>query len=149
MNEPPVIDTSKVDADEFARNLGSVADGQLAGAMSGPMRARILDEIFERMERHFAGAKDVDAVIHWRIGDAPEGGHDEFETVIRDGTCRAHRGLETESARVTFTIGGAHFLRLVTGNAAGPTLFLTGKLKIKGDMMFAASTASLFRIPNA
>jgi SCP-2 sterol transfer family len=47
------------------------------------------------------------------------------------------------------TIGGAHFLRLVTGNAAGPTLCRTGKLRIKRDMMFAASTASLFRIPNA
>jgi putative sterol carrier protein len=48
---------------------------------------------------------------------------------------------------VTFTIAGADFLRLVTGNAAGPMLFMTGKLRIEGDMMFAASAASLFTIP--
>ncbi len=48
---------------------------------------------------------------------------------------------------VSFTIGGGDFLKLVTGNAAGPTLFMSGKLKIKGDLMFAASAASLFTIP--
>jgi putative sterol carrier protein len=41
------------------------------------------------------------------------------------------------------------FLKLVTGNAAGPMLFMTGKLKIEGDLMFAATVQSLFRIPGA
>ena len=43
---------------------------------------------------------------------------------------------------------GADFLRLVyEGNAQGPMLFMNGRLTIEGDMMFAASAASLFTIP--
>ena len=113
------------------------------------MRGQILGEIFRRMAEHFRAdaARDTDAVIHWRIGGRADGGVDEYETVIRDGACTAHEGFEPRGARVTFTVGGADFLRLVTGNVAGPMLFMSGKLKIEGDMMFAASAASLFTIP--
>ncbi len=44
-----------------------------------------------------------------------------------------------------FTIAGTNFLRLVTGDAAGPMLFMRGKLKIRANV-FAASAASLFTI---
>ncbi|MGH2951231.1 MAG: SCP2 sterol-binding domain-containing protein [Solirubrobacterales bacterium] len=145
------IDTSQIDANELAKNMSGVSEEQLAELMAGPMRGQILSEIFSRMEEHFRAeaAGDTDAVIHWRIGDGPDGGHDEYETVIKDGACQVHEGFESEGARVTFTVGGADFLRLVTGNAAGPMLFMSGKLKIEGDMMFAARAASLFTIPSA
>ena len=143
------IDTSAVDAEEFAKNMSSVTDDQLREAMSRPMRDQILDEIFKRMEEHFRAdaAGDTDAVIHWKIGGGPDGAVDEFETVIKDGTCKAHRGFESEGARVTLSMEGADFLRLVTNNVPGPQLFMSGKLKIEGDMMFAATTASLFTVP--
>src|SRR5262245_57891399 len=142
-------DPSQIDANELAKNMAQATDQQLAELMSGPMRDQILGEIFRRMSEHFRAeaAGDTDAVIHWRIGGAPEGGHTEYETVIRNGACEIHEGFESDAARVTFTVGGADFLRLVTGNAAGPMLFMSGKLKIEGDMMFAANAASLFTIP--
>jgi putative sterol carrier protein len=145
------IDTGQVDADEFARNIGSAGDEDLAASMSGPLRDQILDEIFSRMASHFRASKasDTESVIHWRIGGRADGGHDEFETVIAGGACDAHRGFARDDAKVTFTIGGPDFLRLVSGNAAGPTLFMSGKLKIEGDLIFAASAASLFEIPKA
>jgi putative sterol carrier protein len=145
------IDPSAVDANELARNMARATDEQLAELMSGPMRGQILDEIFRRMSEHFRAdaAGDTEAVIHWRIGGAPDGGTTDYETVIRHGTCEVHEGLQEENARVTFKIGGADFLRLVTGNAAGPMLFMSGKLKIEGDMLFAANAASLFVIPKA
>jgi putative sterol carrier protein len=146
---PDAVEPTQVDAAEFARNLGQATDEQLAELMAGEMREQILTEIFRRMVEHFRAdsGRDVDAVIHWRIGGRADGGHDEYETVIRGGACEAHRGFESEGARVTFTIGGADFLKLVTGNAAGPMLFMSGQLKIEGDLMFAASAASLFTIP--
>jgi len=115
------------------------------------MREQILSEIFSRMAQHFRAdtARDTEAVIRWRIGGRADGGHDEYETVISDGTCEVHQGFGADASRVTFTIGGADFLRLVTGNAAGPMLFMSGKLKIEGDMLFAANTASLFTIPKS
>jgi putative sterol carrier protein len=101
------------------------------------------------MSDHFRAdaARETEAVIHWRIGGGPGGAVDEWETVIANGACTIREGLQAESARVTFIVDGADFLRLVTGNAAGPTLFMSGRLKIEGDMMFAASAAGLFTIP--
>ena len=144
------IDTSQVDPAEFARNIAAATDEQLAEGMAGPLRDQILDEIFGRMAQHFRAEKAPpgESVLHWRIGGRTDGGHDEFETVIANGLCEAHRGARHDDARVTFTIGGPDFLRLVTGNVAGPQRFMTGKLKIEGDLMFAASTASLFEIPS-
>jgi putative sterol carrier protein len=145
------IDPTQVDAQELARNLAQASDEQLAELMRGELRAQILAEIFRRMTEHFRAdaAAGIDAVIHWRIGGRADGGADDYETVIREGACTAQEGFEVDEARVTFTVDGADFLRLVTGNAAGPTLFMTGKLKIEGDLMFAASAASLFTIPKA
>jgi putative sterol carrier protein len=146
MNE---LDTSAIDPNEFARNLAQASDEQLDQLMSSELRPQILEEIFGRMEQHFRAdtARDTEAVIHWRIKGGSDDGYDRYETVIADGACTVNKGYESEEARVTFTIGGGDFLKLVTGNAAGPTLFITGKLKIKGDMMFAASAAGLFTIP--
>ena len=143
------IDPTQIDANELAKNMAAATDEQLAELMAGPMRGQILSEIFRRMAEHFRAdaARDTDAVIHWRIGGREDGETDDYETVIANGACEAHEGFQSDQARVTFKIGGADFLRLVTGNAAGPMLFMSGKLKIEGDMMFAASAASLFTIP--
>jgi putative sterol carrier protein len=145
----PAIDPSLIDANELAKNMAQASDEQLAELISGPMREQILGEVFRRMGEHFRAEAtgDTDAVIHWRIGGATDGGSSEYETVIRNGVCEVHAGFESDAARVTFTIGGSDFLRLVTGNAAGPILFMSGKLRIEGDMMFAANAASLFAIP--
>jgi putative sterol carrier protein len=150
-DESTAIDPTQIDANELAKNMAQATDEQLTELMSGPMRDQILAEIFRRMSEHFRAdtARDTEAVIHWQIGGGSDGGSSDYETVIRDGACDVHRGFESDSPRVTFKIGGADFLRLVTGNAAGPMLFMSGKLKIEGDMMFAASAASLFRIPTA
>ena len=51
------------------------------------------------------------------------------------------------SPRVTLTTDGVDFLKLVTGNVSGPKLFMTGRLKVEGDLMFAAGAAALFRLP--
>jgi putative sterol carrier protein len=143
------LDPTAIDANELAKNMAQATDEQLAELMSGPMRGQILAEIFRRMREHFRAdaARDTEAVIRWRIGGGPDDGIEEYETVISGGTCDVHEGFQADAARVTFSVGGADFLRLVTGNAAGPMLFMSGKLKIEGDMMFAASAASLFTIP--
>jgi putative sterol carrier protein len=144
------LDTTAIDPNEFARNLAQASDEQLDQLMTSELRPQILAEIFRRMEQHFRAdaARETEAVIHWRIkGSSHDDGHDRWETVIAEGACTVNEGYTREEARVTFTIGGGDFLKLVTGNAAGPTLFITGKLKIKGDMMFAASAAGLFTIP--
>lgn len=144
------IDTSGVDAAAFARSIAQTTDAQLAEGMAGPLRGQILDEVFRRMTEHAKADRigGVDAVVHWRIGGRADGGEDVYETVIRDGAVTVSEA-PSATPRVTMRIGGVDFLKLVTGNQSGPGLFMTGKLKLEGDIMFAAGMASMFRVPSA
>ena len=144
----PAIQPDAVDAAQFARSVATTPDEQLAQGMASELRGQILDEIFRRMAEHFdpSNAAGTDAVIHWKITGRPDGGADHYEVVIRDGACTVSETPD-QHPRVTFTIGGVDFLKLVTGNVGGPALFMQGRIKIDGDLMFAAGAAGLFRMP--
>lgn len=143
------LDTSSVDAETLARNVAQATDEQLRGGLAGAMRTEVLDEIFRRMGEHFDAerAGEIDAVVHWRIGGGPDGGEDQYEVVIRERECAASHGFSADP-RVALTLDAVDFVRLVTGSASGPELFMNGKLRVEGDMAFAAGIAGLFRIPS-
>jgi putative sterol carrier protein len=147
-NDAGAIDASAVDPDEFARNVGEMTDDQLREAMEGPLRDQVISEIFKRMERHYRGGDGQSGVIHWRIAGRPDGGEDHWEAVIADGACATSPQPASEP-RVTLKLSGVDFLKLVTGNASGPMMFMRRKLKIDGDLMFSAQIQSTFAIPQA
>ena len=139
------------DATQLAKLVAGASDEQLAEGMSEPEnRKKVLDEIFRRMSEHVDSekAKGTDAVLHWKVTDRPDGGIDHYEVVLEDGTCTV-TDEPGRTPRVTFTVGPAAFLRLVSGAQAGPVLFMSGKLRIEGDLMFASQVANYFRIPQA
>jgi len=92
---------------------------------------------------------DLDAVIHFRITESPGGGVDVYEVAIEDGACEVREQPTTEDPKVSFEIAPVPFLRLVTGAESGPAMFMTGKIKVKGDLMFASRMTSFFRIPGS
>jgi putative sterol carrier protein len=141
-------DLESLDPEQVAGAISSVTDGELREALRGPQREAIIDEVFRRMEQHFkpGSATGVDAVIHWKVTGPTDGAHDHYEVVLRDGACIAGKDPQHEP-RVTLMLDGVDFMRLVTGNAAGPMLFMSGKLKIEGDLMFSAQIQSMFTIP--
>jgi putative sterol carrier protein len=141
--------STEVDPAAFAKVVADTPDEQLAEGMASENRAIVLQGIFEQMEEHFDadGAKGTDAIVDWKIFDRPDGGYDHWRIEIADGACRVHDEPEERPARVTFRIKPVDFLKLVTGNASGPQMFITGKLKIEGDLMFAARVQGFFRIP--
>jgi putative sterol carrier protein len=141
-------DFASLDPEQVAETISSATDEQLREALNGPQREAIIGEVFRRMEQHFkpSGAAGVDAVIHWKVTGPSDGEFDHYEVVLRDGTCAARKDLQHEP-RVTLTLDGVDFMRLVTGNAAGPMMFMSGKLKIEGDLMFSAQIQSMFTIP--
>jgi putative sterol carrier protein len=144
-------DLANIDADQLAALAAGATDEQLAEGMSDPAaRQSILDEIFRRMAEHVDAdkAKGISAVLHWKITDGPDGSVDHYEVVLNDGTCIVNEEVTAEP-RVTFIVGPAAFLRLVSGAQPGPVLFMAGKLKIEGDLMFASQVATMFRIPQA
>src|SRR4029453_10271145 len=86
------------------------------------------------------------AVVQYEI-TAPDGSH-EFAMRIAEGRCEIEQG-RAESPRVSLRIGLADFLRLITGAANGMQLFMTGKLKVSGDLFFAQTYQSWFDRPPA
>jgi putative sterol carrier protein len=137
------------DASQLAAMVAGATDEQLAEGMSDPEnRKTVLDEIFRRMAEHVEPTKvqGADAVVHFHILDRPDGGADTYEVVLRNGECTT-TDQPTEQPRVTFKLKPADFLRLVSGNQAGPVMFMSGKLKIEGDLMFASQVATFFRVP--
>jgi putative sterol carrier protein len=139
------------DASQLAEMVGQVPEEQLAEGMAHPEgRRMILDEIFNRMSEHAEPDKldGVDAVVHFRITERSDGEADVYEAVIRGGEVKVNRDA-TEQPKVTITTGPVHFVKLVTGQQSGPVMFMTGKLKLDGDVMFASRMTSFFRIPTA
>jgi len=154
-NEAEVAGTDAIgdaDASQLAAMLSQVTDEQLAEAMANPEgRQMVLDEIFRRMSEHVepGAIEGVDAVVHFKITDAPGGGDDTYEVAIRDGAVKVNSEAATEQPKLTLTAAPVPFLKLVTGQESGPVMFLTGKLRIEGDVMFASRMTSFFRIPTA
>jgi putative sterol carrier protein len=140
------------DAAQLAEVASQASDEQLAEVMNEPaLRKKILDEIFNRMADHVdpEAIKDVDAVLHFKITDAPGGGDDIYEAAFKDGAVTVNQPPESDSPKVTITAPPVPFLKLVTGQESGPAMFLSGKLKVSGDLMFASRMTSFFSLPSA
>ncbi|HEY0636800.1 MAG TPA: SCP2 sterol-binding domain-containing protein [Pseudonocardiaceae bacterium] len=145
----PAADLAPVSPEAFARLVALASTEQLRAVGAAPaLRTRLLDEIVGRMVTQLRPerAAAVTAVVHWRIGDRPDGGVDEYQLVIADGTCTASRGADREP-RVSLQVGFVPFLRLVSGNGSAAMMFMTGKLSVRGDLAFAAGLLDLFDIP--
>lgn len=146
-------DLAQFDPQQFAELIATASDEQLSEVIHGPLRKQVLDEIFGRMADHVEPSQvgNLDAIVHFKILDRPEeqgGGYDHYEVVFADGACRASDSPEGDP-KVTIKVTGVHFLKLAANKASGPVLFLTGNLKLEGDVMLASRLTSFFRIPSA
>lgn len=143
------VDLSAISPSDFASLVKNAPAAQLDEVMTDPrLRSRILGEVFSRMGEQYSGSRKTSAVIHWKILDRPGGGYDHFETVVDGGECTVNTEPEHEP-RVTIRLDGTQFLRLASGNGSPTSMFFTGKLKLSGDIGFAAGLSNLFDIPKA
>ncbi|WP_037307355.1 SCP2 sterol-binding domain-containing protein [Amycolatopsis orientalis] len=146
----PAFDLRKVDPARFANLVARASRTQLESVVAErPLRERVLREIFDRMGAHIRQdrAKTLHAVVHWRMsGGQGDAGYDRYETVISHGECRVGRDMR-EKPRVTITIAPVDFFRLITHQATPAVLFVTGKIKVKGDLAFAAGLIGFFDLP--
>lgn len=148
----PAFSLARVDPRRFATLVGRASRAQLDLALAEPaLRSRVLGEIFDRMTTQLKAerVRDLDAVVHWRFpGGTGDDGFDRVETVIRRGVCLVGRELRKQP-RVTITIAPADFVSLVTRQTTPAVLFVTGKIKVKGDLAFAAGLIGYFDLPEA
>jgi putative sterol carrier protein len=86
-------------------------------------------------------AKGMNAVYQYDItGD----GGTQFYTEIKDGQLTVKEGTHP-SPNITITMTAKDYLDLVNGKLNGQMAFMSGKLKIKGDMSLAMKLQNLFR----
>ncbi|HWR49255.1 MAG TPA: SCP2 sterol-binding domain-containing protein [Pseudonocardiaceae bacterium] len=166
------IDPRKLSTEEFARlfepasgemnprsfaRLITYASPEQLNAVLGdpPRRGALLDGIFSRMAGQFCpeNAPGRDSAIHWRITGGP-GGEEVYETWVTgvEGSSTPQCSTSNEPShdpRVTLTMSGGQFLDLVSGNSSPTMMFVMGKMKLDGDIGFAARLAKIFHMPTA
>lgn len=64
---------------------------------------------------------------------------------IADGDATVGEGT-ADSPNITLTMEDENFVNLLSGKLNGQTAFLTGKLKIQGDMTLAMKLQSVFNL---
>jgi putative sterol carrier protein len=129
--------------DELAALIEGKSDDEINAGVAERGTEKVLGQIFQYMAGRFqpdrAGSQS--AVIGWDI-TSPEGTH-SYQLQVADGTCTVVQG-NAEPSRVTLGMALPDFLRFLTGQLDGMQAFMTGKLKLSGDMMFAQSMQSWF-----
>jgi putative sterol carrier protein len=67
---------------------------------------------------------------------------------VADGGCTLSSTPDNDP-KLAITVGPVDFIKVVSGNGNPMMMFMTGKLKAKGDLGLAANIANLFDIPKA
>jgi putative sterol carrier protein len=99
-------------------------------------------ESFEAMPGRFRPdkASGTNATIQYDVsGD----GGGTWNAVIKDGTCTVNPGAAT-NPNLTLQIAAQDWVDMLSGKQSGQMLFMSGKLKVKGDMGLAMKLGSMF-----
>jgi putative sterol carrier protein len=104
-------------------------------------------EIFNAMPANLNAdaAKGMNAVIQFNL--TGDGGGNYYVT-IKDGTCTVTEGTH-QSPNMTMTMAAQDYVDMITGKLNGQMAFMSGKLKIAGDIGLAMKMQSLFKRPGA
>jgi putative sterol carrier protein len=100
-------------------------------------------EVFAAMPENFnpQAATGMDAVIQYELsGDAEA----QYHATIKDGTCTVAEGAH-DAPTLTLKMAASDFVDLINGRLDGMSAFMSGKLRIEGDMGIAMKLQSLFR----
>jgi putative sterol carrier protein len=142
------VDPSAVDPEQAALVLAGVKDRHLERLMSGGFREVVLDQVLTRLPEFLDEKRAADATlaVAFRIDGRPDGGSDRVTVYVDRGSCRAERDADGHRD-ATLVLGGAQFLKLVTGHLNPVTGVVRGALKVKGDLNAALTLYRIMRIP--
>lgn len=81
-------------------------------------------------------AGDMQATVQYRLSEP-------MYLVIRSGECHVHEGLVPDPD-ITLSIEDEDFIALMQGELNAMNAFMTGRLRLDGDLMLAQRLVSLF-----
>lgn len=99
-------------------------------------------ELFAKMDENFNAdaAIGIDAVFQYEFSD-----DDNYYIAIKEGTKDIQQGNH-ESPSVTIASDSATFLGIIDGSINGMQTFMSGKLKVTGNIMLAQKINTFFAI---
>ena len=100
-------------------------------------------EAFAMMPSRFnkEAAKGLNAVYQFDLsGD----GGGKWNVVINNDSCQVHEGAHA-SPNITISMTAQDYLDMLSGKLNGQVAFMSGKLRIAGDMGLALKMQSLFQ----
>ncbi len=106
-----------------------------------PTPSEIFSEINTRLESNPAKTAGMNAAYAFDLSGDDGGAH---HIVIKDGKGEAGAGAP-ENPGVTISMTDGDFVDLATGKLDGTAAFMSGKLKIKGDMGLAMKLQGILR----
>ncbi|MDQ3645958.1 MAG: SCP2 sterol-binding domain-containing protein [Actinomycetota bacterium] len=135
--------TERPDPAQLAELIKGMSDEEVKTQINELGIDNVLGEVFAGMEEHFLPEKaaGVESVIQYDI--ATDEGTKQWTVEVANGACKTSSG-PAPSPRLTLGVGIVDFIRLIFGQAEGPQLFMAGKLKLQGDMMFAMQMQGFF-----
>jgi putative sterol carrier protein len=108
------------------------------------LRNQTIPELMESIPQYFVAdrAEGVNANILFRLtGD--QGG--EWTVTIEDKQCKVSKGV-VANPRLEFIADAQVCLDILTDKLDGMKAYLTGKIKLKGDIKLAMKITSFFRL---
>ncbi len=144
MTEQQQFDVATLTPERFADLVTGASDAQIAQTLHAAGTKSVLDRVFDGMQQRFLPEKaaGVDAVVRFVITD--DGTEYPYAVTIADGTCRI-ADERRDDPKITITTDAVSFLKLVAGTANGPQLFMSGKLKVAGDVLFSQRVMRFFQ----
>jgi putative sterol carrier protein len=141
------VDPAEVDPEQVAGVLKQVRQAHLEEVMRGGFRPVVLEQVFSRLPEYLDERRSGHHAVSvgFVITGRPDGAADRYAVHVADGACRVEPGGDGRDA--TITLGGADFLRLVTGNLNPVMGVMRGHLKVRGDVSAALRLHKLMRIP--
>ncbi|HVL82104.1 MAG TPA: SCP2 sterol-binding domain-containing protein [Actinomycetota bacterium] len=100
-----------------------------------------LDMVFDGMTQALNPDTAQDCVIGYSLTE--DGQTHDYAVIVKDKQC-TYEKRDPSDARVTLSLTVPDFLRLISGNLDGMQAFMSGKLKLRGDMMFAQQMQRMF-----
>lgn len=136
-------------ADGFGRLVRDAPPERLEQLMRSPARRPLLDGIFWRMPRQLDAtqAAGVRTSVLWNITGRSDDGIDAYLLTVENAEANTSRDPAGADPRLTITMDGVEFLRLISGNSDPMSAYFKGRIQLAGDIMVAAQLAKMFRMP--
>jgi putative sterol carrier protein len=106
------------------------------------MKPQTVKEFFRVLpEKLNAEAAEGVAAVYQFDLSGPQGG--QYHLTVKAGVCSVLEGVHPDP-HVTFSMSGEDCLGVLNGNLDGPSVFMSGRLRVSGDIGLAIQLKALF-----